>query len=260
MIYLSALFREVQIINSTARFHLLDSLRGIAVISMIIYHLAWDLIFIAKLPLGSFDSVANGMWQLSICLTFILISGFCYGLARHPFKNGIVTLVCGIAVTVTTLVATPDSPIYFGVLFFLGAAMLILLPIRKLLAKVQPLIGLAVSILLFLLFYSISDGSLCFGALRLPEGLYRNMFTAFFGFCYPDFYSADYYSFFPWIFLFVSGFFLCSLVKKLQEPPKFLYFKIPVFEWIGRHALIIYLAHQPILYGITLLIIKIQGA
>ena len=53
--------------------------------------------------------------------------------------------------------------------------------------------------------------------------------------------------------------FICSLIKKQKETPKFLYFKIPVFEFIGRHAPIIYLAHQPVLYALTQLIIKIQG-
>ena len=129
------LLGEVCVMENSTRFHLLDSLRGISVLSMIVYHFAWDLIFIAGFPLGTFDSPANTVWQLSICVTFILISGFCFNLSRCPLKNAVIIILSGIAVTLATLIATPDSPIYFGVLFFLGSAMLISLPFRGPLLK-----------------------------------------------------------------------------------------------------------------------------
>lgn len=239
------------------RYALIDSLRGIAVFSMVIYHFVWDLKYIAGIRWGSSASVYNFLWQQSICWTFILISGFCYFLSKHPLKNAVIALLGGVAVTLVTLVATPDSAIYFGVLIFHGSAMLLLLPIRKFLYKTPPTLGFALSFLLFILCYDINDGSLAFGLIQLPDALYKNMFTTFIGFPHRSFSSADYFSFLPWIFLFISGFFLCSLIKRLKTSPKFLYFKIPVFEWIGRRALIIYLAHQPILYAITMLIIMI---
>ncbi len=227
---------------------------------MVIYHFVWDLHCIAGIRWGSFSSAYNFLWQQSICWTFILISGFCYFLSNHPLRNAIFTLSGGIAVTLVTVNAAPRSAIYFGVLIFLGSAMILLLPIRKPLYKIPPVAGIVGSFLLFILCYNITEKSLAFGLLELPHSLYKNMFTAFWGFPHRGFFSADYFSFLPWIFLFLSGFFLCSLIKKLKTEPKFLYFKIPVFEWIGRRALIIYLAHQPILYGITMLITMLQGA
>lgn len=242
------------------RYYFLDALRGIAVFSMVIYHFVWDLNYVAGIRWGSFSSPINFLWQQSICWTFILISGFCFFLSRHPLKNGILTLLGGLAVTLVTLVATPDAAIYFGVLIFHGSAMLLLLPIRKFLYKIPASLGAVISFLLFILCYSINDRSLAFGLIELPKALYSNMLTAFLGFPPDSFASADYFSFFPWIFLFLTGFFLSSLVKNKDNPPKILYFKIPVAEWIGRKALIIYLVHQPILYAITMLIIFLQGA
>lgn len=242
-----------------ARLHLIDSLRGFAVLSMVIYHFVWDLYNLTGIKWGSFSSTSNFIWQQSICWTFILISGFCFNLSRHPLKNALLTLAGGIAVTVVTVTVMPEAAIYFGVLIFHGSAMLLLFPIRRLLYKIPHYIGIAVSFLLFLFTYSVDDGSLAFGKILLPDSLYKNMFTAFWGFPHRGFSSADYFPFFPWVFLFLTGFFLCSLVKRLKETPKFLYFKIPVFEFIGRRALIIYLAHQPLLYALTMLIIKIQG-
>lgn len=244
----------------TKRYSLIDSLRGLAVFSMVIYHFVWDLHYIAGIRWSSFSSDSNFIWQQSICWTFILISGFCYFLSKYPLKNALLTLLGGTAVTLVTVAVTPDSAIYFGILFFLGSAMLLLLPIRRFLYKIPPVPGITVSFLLFILCYGINGGRLAFGLIKLPNLLYKSVFTAFWGFPHRSFFSADYFSFLPWIFLFLTGFFLCSLIKGLKTSPKFLYFKIPAFEWIGRRALIIYLVHQPILYGLTVLIIKLQGA
>lgn len=241
------------------RYYLLDALRGIAVLSMMIYHFVWDLNYIAGIRRGSYSSPVNFIWQQSICWTFILVSGFCYFFARHPLKNGLFALLGGTAVSLVTLTVTPDSAIYFGVLIFHGSAMLLLLPIRKFLYKIPSLLGAILSFLLFIFCYDLSDQSLFFGLVSLPKYLYANFFTAYLGFPPNNFSSADYFPVLPWIFLFLTGFFLSGITQNLKSKPKFLYFRLPVFEWIGRHALIIYLAHQPILYGITLLIIRLQG-
>lgn len=242
------------------RYYLIDALRGLAVLSMVLYHFVWDLKYVAGVRWGSHSAFSNLLWQQSICWTFIIISGFCYFLSRHPLKNAIITLLGGVAVTVTTLIATPDAAIYFGVLVFHGSAMLLLLPFRKFLYKIPPVLGIISSFILFLFSYGVDNGGIIFGTVKLPDFLYKNMLTAFFGFPPSGFTSADYFSFIPWIFLFLTGFFLSALVKKANTPPRFLFFRIGFLEWIGRKALIIYLAHQPILYGITILIMNIQGA
>ncbi|MBO7218262.1 MAG: DUF1624 domain-containing protein [Clostridia bacterium] len=239
------------------RFYFIDVLRGIAVLSMVLYHFMWDLRFIARLPFKDYPDRLDFLWQQSICWTFILVSGFCFYLARRPFINGIKVLLGGVLVSLVTIFLTPDSAIYFGVLIFHGSAMLITLPLRKFLYKIPPILGAVLSFLLFVFFYSVSDKSLAFGLIELPKSLYQNMFTAYLGFPHSGFFSADYFPLLPWIFLFLTGFFLSGTVK--EKPPKFLYFKVPVFEWIGKNALIIYLLHQPVLYAVTELIITLRG-
>ncbi len=238
------------------RYYLLDSLRGLSVLSMVLYHFAFDLAYIARLDGLSLTTLSAFIWQQSICLSFILISGFCFFVAKHPLKNGLIVFLSGGAVTLVTALLMPSAAIYFGILTLLGSAMLLLLPIRQKLYKIPQVAGAAVSLLLFIFFYSASGGTLLFGLFELPDFLYANVLTAFIGFPPKSFSSGDYFPLLPWIFLYLTGFFLCGSLKKYGEP-KFLFFKVPILEWIGRKALIIYLAHQPILYGITLLTTKV---
>ena len=73
-------------------------------------------------------------------------------------------------------------------------------------------------------------------------------------------YSADYYPLMPWIFLFFVGTFLGRFFKN-GTAPKF--FKADVLQpigFIGRHTLIIYLLHQPIIYGAMYLFFEVFKA
>ncbi len=233
------------------RLHLLDTIRGITIISMVIYHALWNLAYLQGVSLPWFSGQPRIIWQQSICITFIFLSGFCRALGSKHLKRGLMVFGGGLIVTAVTLIVMPDFPIVFGILTFLGTAMLALIPIENLLKKIPPALGAIISFLLFLLFKNCNLGFLGFGTINLikmPKFLYANIVTAFFGFAPYDFYSTDYFSFLPWFFLFLCGYFFCLLFKK-QNLLRHLNTK-PVFllNFIGRHSLIIYLAHQPILY------------
>ena len=94
-----------------------------------------------------------------------------------------------------------------------------------------------------------------------PGWLYRDMVTAFLGFPAKEFVSSDYVPLIPWLFVFWMGYFSFRLAERggllryLTRP------RIPVLDWIGRRSLWIYMAHQPVLYGILWvldLILKIE--
>lgn len=68
-----------------------------------------------------------------------------------------------------------------------------------------------------------------------------------------DFYSSDYFSILPWLFLFMTGYFLYRIVEK-NNLLKYLEGSISTaLEWLGRHSLILYMEHQPIIYGVLVL-------
>ena len=86
--------------------------------------------------------------------------------------------------------------------------------------------------------------------LRLPEALYQNVLTAYLGFPPPDFGSSDYFPLIPWCFLFLTGFYLHGLCGKQILAVRWK--GIAPLNLIGRHALGIYMLHQPVIYGLLL--------
>jgi uncharacterized membrane protein len=129
---------------------------------------------------------------------------------------------------------------------------------EKLLRKVPAAVGLILSFGLFVLLRNVSDHSLGFEGwviCPLPASLYRNLLTAYLGFPPRDFFSTDYFPLLPWFFLFVSGYFLFRLLRERGLNEKlFAKGNVPLLNWLGRHSLIVYLLHQPILFGLSMLL------
>ena len=188
------------------RYALLDELRGLDLVSMMLYHACWDMMFLFGIWMDWYIGWPGRLWQQSICWVFILLSGFCVPLGHRTLKRGAQVFAAGALVTVVTLVFMPEDRVVFGVLTFLGSAMLLTGVLEPLLKKIPPAAGLAVSAVLFALTYHLDERWLGFGGLRLalPDAWYANYFTAFFGFLPFDFYSTDYFALLPWLF-FVLG-------------------------------------------------------
>ena len=113
--------------------------------------------------------------------------------------------------------------------------------------------GLAVSAVLFALTYHAADHYLGIGALRLalPESLYANYFTAYLGFYPFGFFSTDYFPLIPWLFLFWAGFYLHHLAERTAQSLRPLRRSVcPPLGWLGRNSLMLYLLHQPVIYGV----------
>jgi len=235
------------------RYHGLDTLRGLTLISMIAYHACWDLVYLWGKDWDWYRSEGAYLWQQSICWTFILLSGYCFLMGRKPWKRGLMAFGGGLLVTAVTLAVMPETPAICGVLTFLGSAALLTVPLKTLLRRMDPRLGLAGSFSLFLLLRDVNSGFLGFEGMRLaalPEGLYRNLFTAWLGFPPADFSSSDYFSLLPWIFLFWTGLFL----YRLHPGDRKVGLRLPAITAMGRHSLLVYLLHQPVIYGaLTLL-------
>ncbi len=239
-----------------ARYSLLDAIRAVAVINMIAYHLCYNIFTVFGVWPDFYRCTPFVIWERLICCTFIVVSGMAMNFSRHGYRRGIVVSLCGCLVTAVTVLLMPSQAIWFGVLNFLGLAMLITFALRRELSRIPPLVGVIVFFLLFMLFYGLPKGFIgLFGypLITLPEGLYQYRFLAFLGFEPKNFFSADYFPLLQWIFLYLAGFELWRLIER-KGLDRFFRVRVPGLDFIGRHSLIIYMAHQPVLYGICWLV------
>ena len=230
--------------DKKTRLHGLDLIRGVTLLSMIAYHGTWNLVYLFGVDLPWYSRLPGHIWQQSICWTFILLSGFCYSMGSRHLKRSLEIFGGGALVSAVTLIAMPENQILFGILTFTGSAMLLMIPLEKPLKKVPAGIGAAVSMVLFFFFENW----------QAPAWFHRNLLTAYLGFPTRAFVSMDYFPIFPWIFLFVAGYFLYRIFHSRDWNEKlFARGNLPVINWLGRHTLPIYLIHQPVLYGLGLI-------
>lgn len=236
------------------RLQLLDALRGWCLVNMIAYHGLWNLVYLFRIPMGWYTGTPGYVWQQSICWTFIILSGFCWQMGRHHLKRGVMIFGGGVLVSLVTHLLMPSSRITFGILTFTGSCVLLLIPLDQLLRKVPAGIGAAASALLFALLRNCNGGELGFESFvigEIPRVLYRNLLTTYLGFPMSGFFSTDYFPLLPWLFLFLFGYFLYGILHSRELDVKlFARGKFPVLNWMGKHSLLVYLLHQPVLYGI----------
>lgn len=238
------------------RYTVLDMLRGFAVISMVVYHILWDLVAVAGVSIPWFYAKTAFLFQQSICFSFILISGFSFCLGKGKLKRAITVIICAVIISLVTAIFIPENIILFGVLSLIGSAMLITYLLEKALKRISPYIGLTIASILFIVTYNMKNGGLGilkYTVIKLPKFLYANYLTTFLGLPFSDFASSDYVPLFPWLFLFFAGFFLYMIFEKRGLLRYLSRISFAPLEIIGRHSLIIYMLHQPIIYALVVL-------
>ncbi len=245
------------------RYDLIDTLRGLAVISMIFYHACWIMnhfgIAVSSETLYGPMFIA---WERSICIPFILIAGFSFSFGRHHVRTGLMLFGIGAAITVGTCLFLPQIRIVFGILTFIGTATLLMIPVDKIAGRLRLkyrwlyTASFIVLLILFLLSYNINKGYLGFmpqPGVKLPQVMYKGYVATFVGFMEPGFFSTDYFSVLPWFFLYMCGYFLNRMIIGTWFAEAVLTKGIKGVKAIGRHSLLIYLIHPIVLYLIFFL-------
>lgn len=222
--------------NQTKRMLCLDTLRGVAILLMICHHIVYDLILYCGYPWQLLYTVPVELLHYVSAGTFILLSGMVSCFSRNNIRRGAIVLFWAMVITLVT--SLMHMTVVYGILHFLGTAMVLYGLTRNLWQKL-PLWAVAVFSLCGLLFTMPLDR----GYPTTIDHLWM------FGFTTDTFSSADYFPLFPWLFLFLLGTALGSLVRK--RTPECLYaVHVPLLTYLGQHSLVIYLIHQPILSGI----------
>ncbi len=249
------------------RIYAMDELRGFAVFCMVFYHAFYTLAFLFRLPWGEalfrFFTPAEP-WFAGL---FIFIAGISSDLSRSNLVRGAKLFAVALLVTAATALVVPEELILFGILHFLSICMMafgLLQLLRRRAGKEDApfrLWPVLVCALLLVVTWNISDGYLQIPFLlkvNLPQSWYQPWLAPL-GLPGPGFASADYFPLLPWCFVFAAG----TVVGRLARAgrfPEFLYpSRIPFFSFLGRHALLIYVVHQPVIYGVSLLVTALMG-
>lgn len=215
-----------------------DATRGIAIVLMVIFHFCYDLRYF-----GWVDwNVPNGpnWWPFRyvILTLFVFTTGMSLSLAhrknirwkKYTFRL-LQMIVASVAITVMSLFMFPDAWVYFGILQFLTFASVVGILFLRV-----PLLAIFMGSLILLGYWSGQVGS--------------NWPFAYFDWV-PD-RTEDYVPVFPWLGVALLGIAFAAFAPLGKIDRWFSFLPNPILfslKCIGRHGLVIYLLHQPILFG-----------
>lgn len=244
--------------SAKQRFHAIDALRGLAIINMIIFHFLYDIFIVYGQDPTWNNHSAVYLWQQTVCCIFIYISGFVWLWGqKHNLRRGLCLNWGGLTISLVTFIFMPSEMIWFGILNFIGCAVLLLIPLHHPLRHIPPIAGALASLLLFFFCKNIPHGTIGLGnllSIPLPAALYECKVLTPLGFPFPQFVSSDYFPVLPWFFLYLCGYFSQYIFQKHPTCQRLAAHNIPFLSAIGRQSLWIYLLHQPILMGICMFI------
>ena len=223
------------------RFDILDAWRTLAIALMLAYHFLYDLYIFGVIPASQLFSTPLNLLERFICCSFIVLAGASARFSRNNLRHGLTVLAAGLAVELGA--AAAGQTIRWGVLMLLGSSMVLWHFLGKGLDKL-PGWGVAAG-----------SGVLFFAARAWTASASVSVGWLYpLGFPAPGFFSADYFPLLPWFFLFLAGTALGGWCLAHREN-RLLAAPLPeALTWPGRHSLIIYILHQPVLYGISYLI------
>ncbi len=231
------------------RFWEIDFLRGIAIILMIILHLAYDLYYFEVSELNIYESFLI-YFVISGFSLFYLLVGISLTLSYSKLKlnhksdqlviknnltRGLQIFCWGILITGITYIFMGEGFVLFGALHFIGLSIIIAYPFLK-----------------------QTHWNIIFGIIAICLGLVLRGFR--FDFPYlvwlglrpHGFYTVDYFPLLPYfgivlIGMAIGNIFYQNYKRRFHLVDLSEYSTMRFFGFLGRHSLFIYLVHQPIL-------------
>ncbi len=229
--------------SSRARVTVLDTARGLAIVSMVLFHACYDLAYLAGYDLPWFtQTIVQNAWSASISWTFLFLAGWMTSLSRSNIRRGLIYAAIALLVYIATSIAGVDTAISFGIIYCMAACTLLWACAAPMLSRVPSAAGIVASFALFALTYGI------------PRVRYGIAGLAWLGFPSEAFSSGDYYPLLPYCFMYLAGAFAARLfMQRAKRYPAWM-----LRDWchpltvIGTKSLAIYVIHQPVLLALVL--------
>ncbi|MFT5900706.1 MAG: putative membrane protein [Glaciecola sp.] len=226
------------------RLHGLDFTRGLACLSMPIFHTVYNLYVV-----GLIDTpwTRHMFWQIYQVLglgTFVLVSGMAFTISTRKAVNwprlsrrALKLAAFALAVTIVTYIAMPDRFVRFGVLHFFAATIL-LAPLVRPCRHWLVLPGLAI---------------ISLGLIVTRAGLYTESWLYITGLMSERPRAIDYIPLVPWFGVFMLGMGLANFLPTTYKNTPLKSWMKPII-WLGKHSLPFYLIHQLVVFVLLWLI------
>jgi uncharacterized membrane protein len=239
--------------SATGRYALVDALRGVAIVLMVVFHFCFDL---AYFKLADFDFYRDPFWlhlRTFILSLFLALVGVSLVLAnrrgtdwKRYLKRLLLLVASALLISLSTWWMFGDRFVFFGVLHFIAVASVLGLAFLRF-NWTNLVLGLAVVVV---------ASNTAFGWFDQPGWRWIGLMTH-----KPQ--TEDYVPLLPWFGVVLVGLFagrqivrlswIETLERSLGSRPL-----IGSLAFAGRHSLLIYLAHQPLLIGLVWLYTRLM--
>ena len=224
------------------RLSVIDGLRGFAICLMIAYHFAFDLAWFRVIR-ADFNNDIFWLGSRAVIVTlFLALVGVSLVLAReagasmHAFWRRVALIAaCAVLVSAASYVTFPKTFITFGILHCIAVSSVLARPLVDF-PRTALLAGIAV----------VALGNV----VHLP--LFDAPWLNWIGMMTHKPATEDYVPLFPWLGVVLLGVAAGHvLVGRTRQRLVAMGPMVPRWlAWAGRHSLVIYLAHQPVMVGI----------
>lgn len=230
-------------LSSNQRYFFLDFIRGIAIVLMVVFHLCFDLNNFKFIDINIYNSSFWHYFRFLIVSLFLL----CVGVSLHlANSNGInftklkkrtfVLLLASFAISISTYITFENSWIYFGILHFIALSSVIgtvfvFVPTASLLLGIFIIIGWNLDLLHMHWLFDYTKEFF-----NLPS------------------HTEDSVPLTPWFGVVLIGIFFGSKNIHHFEIRKNKITKL--VSYLGKNSLLVYLIHQPVLFGSIFLLHK----
>lgn len=237
------------------RYQLLDILRGVAIIAMIIFHIAWDLYYFGYSSVDVTTETGWVIFQKFIVSSFLLLVGAGLVLAHGRairwerfWRRFAVVVVCALLVTAGTYWMFPEYFVFFGVLHAIALFSLAGLAFLRLPVPLVAAVGIAVIAANFL----------------YNDPAFSSRELGWIGFWPTPPPTSDVVPIFPWfgvVLLGVAGMRLLLASRFIDDLGRFSSSE-PLARGLalmGRWSLVIYVLHQPLIIGVLWGLTQLQA-
>ena len=227
--------------KSQGRFMTLDLLRGLSILLMMVFHLCFDLNHFHFITIDIYTDEFWRYFRWTILTMFIFSSGYTLSLVHRSQPNwhkalnrSVQLIILSVIISAATYFLFPKTWIYFGVLHFFALASLLALPLVRY-PKTALVLAFVIGWGYFQHYLGVNFVYVWLQPLLdLPKR------------------TEDLVPILPWIIPMLVGVF-AGRYKLLPTLKTRKVYRGLLF--MGRHPLMVYMLHQPIIFG-TLMLIK----